>query len=190
MSLIKDLAMRKSRNQSVLQVAELPQIVTGYTGAKLRSALKYATKGGDLIRVTRGIYVFDKNYSRWEMGNKLRTPSYISLYSVLQSKGVVFQPYTSIFLVSQRSQRSEVDGQEYIYRKIKDSILLNPMGIEVQNGVSVASLERAICDKLYLDQDEHFDNLRSVDFGEMERLNDNVYGNDKHISIFVSKHKL
>jgi predicted transcriptional regulator of viral defense system len=190
MSLIKDLAMRKSRDQSVLLVVELPQIVTGFTGAKLRSALKYATKSGDLIRVTRGIYVFDRNYSRFEMGNKLRTPSYISLYSVLQAKGVVFQPYTSIFLVAQRSQSLEVDGQKYIYRKVKDSILLNEVGIEVQNGVSVASLERAICDKLYLDQDEHFDNLRSVDFEKMELLNTNVYGNDNNIRNFIGKYKI
>lgn len=189
MSFIKDLAMKKSRDQSVLLVVELPQIVMGYTGAKLRSALKYATKNGDLIRLSRGIYVFDRNYSRWEMGNKFRTPSYVSLYSVLQEKGVVFQPYTSIFLVAQRSQSLEVDGQKYIYRKIKDQILLNPLGIEVTNGTSIASLERAICDKLYLDKDEYFDNLRSVDFEKMKSLNEQVYGNDKNIESFIKKSK-
>lgn len=189
MSFIKQLAIAKNRDRSVFLGVELPQIVAGYSSGKLRSALKYATKNEDLVRLTRGIYVFDHNYSRLELGNKLRIPSYISLYTVLQAKGVVFQPYTSIFLVASRSQARVVDGQKYVYRKIKDSILLNPLGIEVINGVWIASIERAICDKLYLDGDEFFDNLRSVDFEKMAILNTELYGEDKNISLFIARNK-
>lgn len=190
MSYIKELAIAKNRDTSVLLVVELPQIVMGYTGAKLSQALKYATKKGDLIRLSRGIYVFDKHYSRLQLGNKLRTPSYVSLYSVLQDKGVVFQPYTSIFLVAQRSQSIVIDDQKYIYRKIKDKILLNPLGIDVVGGVSVANLERALCDKLYLDHEEYFDNLRSVEWGKMELYNEQIYENNININNFIRKNKI
>jgi len=38
-----------------------------------------------------------------------------------------------------------------------------------------ASVERALLDKLYLDGEEHFDNLRQVDWDKMARLNREVY---------------
>lgn len=186
MGLIKDLMYQKSKDQTVFTLSDLSLLV-GYNGSKLRSALKYAVGTGDLIRIAKGIYVLNVEYSRWEFGNKYRSPSYVSSYSVLASEGVVFQPYTSVFLVSQRSETVEVDGQKYIYRKIKDEILLNTLGVFTKNGVSCATIERAICDKLYLDGEEYFDNLRSVDWRFMKELNRNVYQNSITISQYIGK---
>jgi len=106
---------------------------------------------------------------------------------VLAGNGVVFQPYTSVYIASRRSEMVVIDAQKYIYRKIKDEILLNPLGINISNGISVASVERAICDKLYLDGDEYFDNLRTVNFELMIKLNEIVYGNNKTIKQFIGK---
>ena len=164
--------------------------LTGGVGAKsITDALLYATKKGYLHKITRGVYALGKDYSKLELANKLRRPSYISLYTVLQQKGVVFQPYSSIFVVDGRSQELELEGQKYVYRKIKDSILLNPLGIETVDEVTVAGIERAICDKLYLDGLEYFDNLRDVDWDVMTKLNAEVYNNSKVIADFIERNK-
>jgi hypothetical protein len=158
----------------------------GITNEKsLYNAIYYAIKQKELYTISKGIYSLDSNYSRKEFGNKYRAPSYISLYTVLQESGVVFQPYTSIFIITNRSQTVDIDGQRYIYRKIKDSILLNPLGIEQKDGVSTATVERAICDKIYLDGIEYFDNLRNVNLDLTDRLNKQVYGSNKNISKFL-----
>ena len=188
MGLIKELLNQKSRDQTVFTLSDLSMLV-GYNGPKLRSALKYAVRRDDLLRITKGIYALNSKYFVWEFGNKYRSPSYISFYSVLASEGVVFQPYSSVFLASQRSETVTIDEQKYIYRKIKDEILLNTLGIITKDGVSCATIERAICDKLYLDGDEYFDNLRSVDFGLMAKLNREVYGNMSTIREYIRKCK-
>lgn len=190
MSFIKDFIKSVKPDQSVFTFSQLSHMVDSYTGSKLRSALKYAIKKGDIYRITKGIYSLSKNYDYWQFANKYRSPSYISLYSILQKNGIIFQPYTAIYIVSNRSLQIKIDNQTYIYRKIKDTILLNPFGIEVQNSTQIATIERAICDKLYLDGDEYFDNLRNINWQKMSQLNSLVYSNNKIISDFISKNSI
>lgn len=188
MGLSKSLLKNKSSNKTVFSTSEIGQILDIENRQNLYSSLNYATNKGDLIRITRGFYSFDENYSTLELGNKLRRPSYVSLYTVLQSEGVVFQFYKSIYLVAKKSTRVTLGEQEYVYRKLKDSILLNPLGIVAENSTIIASLERALCDKIYLDGDEYFDNLRNVNWDFMLELNEKVY-KDKKIDLFISKNK-
>lgn len=190
MSFVKKLATKKRPYQTVFSVSGLTQSVEGYQGKKLNSALKYAVGHGDLVRITRGIYAFDIHYSKAELANKYISPSYISFYTALVKWGIVFQPYDSIYLACRRSQTVEIDGQQYMYRKIKDEILLNPLGILTIDGVSWASMERAICDTLYLDGDEFFDNLRTINWDLMKRLHTNVYANNQVIGGFIAKNSI
>ena len=120
-----------------------------------------------------------------ELGNKLRKPSYISLYTVLGERGVVFQPYPSIYLIANRTEVLKVDGQRYVYRKIKREILLNPQGLTAEGSVTKAGLERALADKVYLDGLEYFDNLRGVDWELLRKLNQEVYGGNSRITRFI-----
>lgn len=187
MSFIKDLLKTKSWDQTVFTFSDLSSVVPGYSGIKLKSALKYAVKKKDIIRISRGIYSLSKDYSRLEFANKYRSPSYISLYTILAEFGIVFQPYSSIYAVANRSQEIEIDGEKYIYRKIKDEILLNPLGINSLGKVYKAAPERAICDKLYLDGLEYFDNLRSINWELMREINIDVYKSNSVISDFLIK---
>jgi hypothetical protein len=111
------------------------------------------------------------------------------LYTIFQKEGIVFQPYSSIYIVSNRSEEVDIDEQKYIYRKVKDNILLNPLGVSNENHIQTASRERAICDKLYLDGDEYFDNLRNINWNFMNQLNNQVYSENKVIADFIIKNK-
>lgn len=187
MSFIKDLYKYAKNGQTVFTLVELAGINPFYNGPKLNSAIKYFVKNKDLIRLSKGIYSLSEDYSKQEFANKFRIPSYISLYTVLFEAGVVFQPYTSIYLISQRSEKKKFKETNFIYRKIRDEVLLNPIGINNINGVFKASPERAICDKIYLDNDEYFDNLRNIDWEKIKSINLEVYNNNSIILKWISK---
>jgi predicted transcriptional regulator of viral defense system len=189
MSFVKKLSLANKLNQTVFLSSQLAHLVSDYQDKKLHSAIKYAIGHGDLNRITRGIYSFDRHYSRYEMANKYMSPSYISFYTELATAGIVFQPYSDIYLASRRSQTVDIDDQKYIYRKLKDTILLNQLGIRIDNGVSWASPERAVCDKIYLDGEEYFDNLRMINWDFMKKLNHEVYENNKLINLFIDKYE-
>lgn len=178
-----------NKTTTVFTVIDIKKALDMKDQKSLSNAIYYAVKQKELYRISEGIYSFNSNYSKKEFGNKYRTPSYISLYTVLQESGVVFQPYTSIFVITNRSQTVNIDGQKYVYRKIKDEILLNSLGIEQKNDVSIATIERAICDKIYLDGIEYFDNLRNVDLDLIDRLNKEVFEGNKNISKFLQSLK-
>jgi predicted transcriptional regulator of viral defense system len=186
MTLIKEFLQKRPSKQTVFTVAEIAQITESSDSDKLKLALSNGARKGDLIRISRGLYAVNENYSLLELGAKLRRPSYLSFYSVLQEQGVVFQGYSSLFYATNRSEELRLKGQKFIYRKIKDEILLNPLGIDSGGPVARASLERALCEQLYLDGEEYFDNLRAVNWQLMKKINKKVYKNNSRIAAFIS----
>ncbi|PIZ00502.1 hypothetical protein COY62_02240 [bacterium (Candidatus Howlettbacteria) CG_4_10_14_0_8_um_filter_40_9] len=129
-----------------------------------RVRLSYYVKKGQLISVTRGLYAKDKKYDKNELASRIYTPSYVSFETVLGQAGVTFQHYGQIFVASYLSRGKKIDGQSYIFRKIKDIILANSEGVENKEGKAIASKERAFLDILYLNKDYHFDNLSALDW--------------------------
>jgi len=128
------------------------------------AGVNYYVKKGELIRIRRGIYAKDKNYDRAELATKIYTPSYISMETVLAKEGVIFQHYGQIFAASYLTREIAADGQKYVFRRIKDSVLVNPLGIEKKGNYSIATKERAFLDMLYLSKEYHFDNLTLIDW--------------------------
>lgn len=187
MTFTKDLYRNKDKDQTIFSLTDFSNLSPKYNGSKLNSAIKYLVKNKDLIRLSKGLYSINDSYSNQEFANKYRVPSYISLYTVLSELGIIFQPYSSIYLLSKRSETKNINGINIIYRKIKDKILLNPLGIKNINGVFKASPERAICDKIYLDGDEYFDNVRNIDWDLIKKINFEVYNNNQVISKWISQ---
>jgi len=131
--------------------------------AKVR--LNYYVKNGDLLRLRRGVYVKDKKYNKLELATRIFTPSYISFETVLAREGVIFQYQTNINVASYLTRKITVDNENYIYKKMKDTTLLNTAGIEQGSRLTIASKERAFLDTLYSNVDYYFDNLKSIDWG-------------------------
>jgi predicted transcriptional regulator of viral defense system len=182
--MIKEI-LRKKNKQTVFTYKDIASITGKNANSNLISNIAYYVKTGDLIKISKGIYALDKNYSKWEYANKLRRPSYISFYTILQYSGIVFQPYSTIFLACNRSENIERNNQKFKYRKLKDDILLNTKGLKEKANVMIATPERALLDKIYLDGNEHFDNLRNIDWDFAKELNDSIY-QSKTIEKFIS----
>lgn len=129
---------------------------------RLKQRLHYYVITNRLRNPRKGIYV-KENYSPEELACKIYTPAYISLEYVLQKSGIIFQFSNHITIVSYLSRTIHVDEHILRYRKIKNEIFYYTDGISMyNNGISIASPERAFLDILYLNKIFYFDSLQGL----------------------------
>jgi len=151
-----------------------------------KSRISYYVKKGELYHIRRGFYGTDENYERLELAGKIYTPAYISLETVLARAGIIFQYYESIFVVSYLTREIRSDGQTYSFKKIKDSVLTNSLGIIEEKNYFIATPERAFLDTVYLHKNYHFDNLSPLDWKKVfETLP--IYGGNKRMEKSVQE---
>ncbi len=136
------------------------------TEAALVRLHQYVRKGY-LYRIRKGIYAKDKNYNKAELATRIFAPSYVSFETVLSKEGVTFQFYSQIFIASYLTREIAINGQRYTFRKIRNSILTHPAGVEHKDESSIATKERAFLDTLYINTDYHFDNLGGLDWNKV-----------------------
>lgn len=144
----------------------------------LKAKIFYYVKQGALIRLRRGVFAKEKDYSARELANSIYHPSYVSFETVLRDHGVVFQHYEAVFVACKLSKTITCGGQKIIFRKLKDEILYNPAGIIFDERFTIASLERAFLDMIYLFPNYYFDNLRPLDWNKCFSLV-KIYKNKK-----------
>lgn len=130
----------------------------------LKSKLTYYVKQGSLIRLTRGVFAKNKEYDAKELAVSIYTPSYISFETVLRESGVIFQHYDTIFAAGPWPKTMTIDKTTITFRKLKDSVLFNPSGVENKDNYSIATLERAFLDMVYLFPEYYFDNLGPINW--------------------------
>lgn len=160
-----------SLKNTVFTSDEIALILRENSLDKIKSKINYYVKKGILRHLRRGLYAKSNGYEILEASNKIFTPSYISLETVLQREGITFQDYgKTVFVVSYQTRDVSVDGFTISFKKVKDVILANPEGINTENGYSIASKERAFLDVLYLYKKYYFDNLSNIDFDKAEKI--------------------
>ena len=153
-----------NKTETVFSAQEMSLLYPHISPVNLTRRLSYLVKTGQLRKVRRGFFTKEK-YEFFELANKIYKPSYISLETVLEKSGIVFQVYNkTVFLVSYLSRKLKIEGRDIIYRKVANSILFNPEGIEVKNNYSIATKERAFLDTVFLNRNYHFDNLGVLDW--------------------------
>jgi hypothetical protein len=156
--------------QTVFSINEIALIGDFKETKNLKSQLNYYVKTNLLLNIRKGFYA-KHNFSIEEFACKLYTPSYLSLDYVLQKKGIVFQYNTEITAVSYLSRNINLDFSNLRYRKIKHEVLLNTLGIiRQENGVNIATAERAVLDSLYLNKSGYFDNALALDVDLMKKM--------------------
>jgi len=154
------LALYK-RPETVFTMGEIALLFPSVPYANLKKRMSYCVATRALRKLTKGVYAKD-HYDALELANKLYTPSYISLETVLQRAGVTFQYYERIFSVSYLTRTIEVDGHTIKYRRLPKDVLVNNRGVRQEGNVTIASPERAFLDAVYLYKNYHFDNLDAL----------------------------
>ena len=167
MSLSKLVVSKKT----VFTVEDLSKIFEISNRGYLKVLLLRVLKRKEILRIKRGVYAYSKEYNRFELANKLKRPSYVSFERVLYENGVIFQDMSNtITSISNNSYSETIDAVNFQYFKIKNEILYNPVGVLEVHGVRIASIERAICDTIYLSKKYYFDNLNNVHLDKLKSL--------------------
>jgi len=135
-----------------------------------RVRLNYYVGKSDLYRIRRGVYAKSKMYEKLELATRIFTPAYVSFETVLAKEGLIFQYQTQITVASYLTRNLSIDEQVYSYKKIKDAVLTNGVGIEHADETSIATKERAFLDILYINNDYHFDSTRSLDWNKVHAI--------------------
>lgn len=175
-------------SKTVLTINDIALIWKDSNSKAIKSRLSYYVKNKDIFRVRRGIYTKNKEYSKLELATRIFTPSYISFETVLAKEGLIFQYQTKIQLSSYLNRELNIDGQIYSYKKLKETIITNSIGVENVNGISIASTERAFLDILYTNNDYHFDNLRSLNWDKVMSILP-IYSNKRMLKIVLKLFK-
>lgn len=162
------LELLSQNGGSVFRVSDVAMITGETNSSRIVQRLRYGVNKGYLVSPHNGFYA-KKDFSIEELACKLYVPSYISLETVLQKSGVIFQYSSETTLVSYLSRSVNIGGKLIRYRKIKNDIIMNVKGI-IRGVVNIATPERAFLDTLYLNSHYHFDNPYILDKNAIEEL--------------------
>lgn len=173
------IAMIVEMRKKVFTAQDLA-VLWGYSDErKLYELIKYYVRQKEIFVLTRGLYSTN-DYTEQELrsdpqllmeiANRVVPNSYVSLFTVLREHGVASQYYDEVFSVASRSVVREVLGVEFVYKQMKEEVLLNDLGISRRDGVRKASLARAIGDTWYLYPKLNIEGLEQVSRTELRKM--------------------
>jgi len=143
----------------------------------LYTTIKRYVQKGILISIYKGLYstVPLSQLNPLELGKAIiHRYTYLSTESVLAQAGVITQATYMYTFLSDIPKKVTVGSISYLFRKLKDIYLNNPIGVLNQNGIFVATTERAVADILYLNPKYHFDVLEIIDFEKVKFIQKQV----------------
>ena len=126
--------------------------------------INYYVHKGELFRLRKGVYAKSREYNKLELATRIFTPAYVSFETVLAKEGLIFQSYEKVFVASYLTRELTVDKQVYAFCRVKNPVLINPLGIEHRQETSMAIKERAFLDVLYVNSDYQIDNLQGINW--------------------------
>jgi predicted transcriptional regulator of viral defense system len=128
-----------------------------------------------LIRLKNNYYIFKEKWDRlnhiekMKIANIIQVPSYISLMTALSYYEITTQVQQNYFesISIYRSFSKEVNNDTFNYRKIKKQYYF---GFKKENGIFIASAEKALVDALYLTKLGKYSlDLSSIDLEKIEK---------------------
>ena len=151
-----------SDKRTVFTLNEIAVLVDEPDFNRIKQNIHYYVRSKKIKNLRRGIYA-KENYSCEELACKIYKPSYLSLEYALQKHGVIFQYHSGITGICYLSRTISIEDNNFIFRKIKNIVLIDTNGINMTDeGINIASPERAFLDTLYLYGDFYFDNISGL----------------------------
>jgi predicted transcriptional regulator of viral defense system len=169
----KRFALLAQAGERVFHARDLANLWRIEDNNTLHTTLKRYVQRGLLFRVYKGLYsiIPPNQLDPLLLGAKaLHEYAYVSTETVLIEAGIIQQSIDWITLISSKSKKFSVAGNNYWSRRLADKYLFNPAGIEKKEGTSVASVERAAADLLYFNPKAYLDGLRLVDWKKVRKL--------------------
>ena len=142
-------------------------------GEDYRNTVIYAKRmvAKDLIlKLAKGYYALNKEYSIYELANLIISPSYVSFNSALLYWGVCFQISDIVQSVSLSNYQKEIGDKIYKYQSMKKDLFFNTEGIDSKNNISIASPERALLDSFYFGAVANIDDWEKINKTYLNKL--------------------
>ena len=133
---------------------------------------RYIDKGV-LFPIYKGLYstVPVSSLDQLELGKAvIHRYTYLTTESVLAQAGIIAQVTFAYTFVSDISKRVTVGSWSFLFSQLKAEYLHHPTGIANQNGVFIATPERAAADMLYFNPKYHFDVPESLDMDKVNSI--------------------
>ncbi len=133
---------------------------------------RYIDKG-ILFPIYKGLYstVPLASVNPLELGRAIiHRYTYLTTETVLSQAGIISQRVYDYTFAADKSKRVSVRQWSFRFRKLKDDFLLNPTGILQQNGVFIATVERAVADMLYFNPKYYFDIPERINFEKVKLI--------------------
>lgn len=184
----EDLVFLLKSKKTIFTIHDLALIWNMNKPEYIKKKIYRYIKSGKIHSVRKGIYSKDEKYDKLELAGRIFTPSYISFETVLAKEGIIFQYYSQVFIASYLSRELIIDLQSYVFRKMKNPILNNTLGIEYRNDYYIASPERAFLDTIYLNKEYYFDNPNNLNWTRVEEILP-IFGGNKRMEGIVQKLK-
>jgi len=143
----------------------------------LHTTLKRYAREGLIIRIQRGLYSLlpVEKIDPKLLGLKvLHRYAYISTETVLVQAGIIFQSIPQITLISSVSQKFAMGKNQYTCRKLADKFLFNDAGIVSEQGMQIATVERAVADLLYFNPKYYFDAKNLINWKKVRTIQKQV----------------
>ncbi len=162
----------------IFHTNDLARIWKINTGRTLIITLKRYVDSGLLYRLYRGLYSLKPiaDLDPLLVGvAAISSYSYLSCETVLAKHGVIFQSLNYFTFISDKSKRLTISSHNYYYRQLKKDFLYNDFGVNKNNILNEASLERAVADTLYFNPNYYFDNPAPINWEKVREIQKNVY---------------
>lgn len=159
--------------QPVFHIDDLANLWQIKNPNTLHTTLKRYTQDGLIIRLQRGTYSLlpaDKVSSLLIGIKTLHRYSYISTETVLAQTGIILQNLPKTTIVSSVSKNFSVAGHSYRCRRLSDKFLYNSAGLKLEDGIMIATTERAVADILYFDPHYFFDAPQLIDWKKVHEI--------------------
>lgn len=143
----------------------------------LYTAIKRYVQKGLLIPIYKGLYATlpPAQLDPLDLGKAIiHRYTYLTTESVLVQAGVIFQAVYAYTFVSDLNKKVTVGSTSFLFRKLKQDYLNNPVGLIERNGNFIASTERAVADMLYFNPRYHFDAPDGIDFEKIKAIQKEV----------------
>lgn len=171
------LLITKSK-ESVFHVSDLARIWGVSNRQTLLISLKRYVDSGLMYRLYRGFYSTKllSKLDPWLLGARaINSYCYLSGETILAKHGVIFQQVYYFTFISDKSKRFKIGDNNYYCRQLKKEFLYNDIGIDKEEKLNLATLERAVADILYFNPKYYFDNPNKINWAKVRKIQSTVY---------------
>lgn len=143
----------------------------------LYTTLKRYVKQGILFRIYKGLYSIKPlpDIDPLLLGHRaLHGYAYVSTETILVRHGVILQHIPWITFVGQVARKFSIGQNVYHCRKLSDQYLYQTDGIEHIDGITQATLSRAVADILFFNPLSYFDAPQFIDWKDVKKIQTNI----------------